>query len=195
MVKVISDHWTRSKNFTSLYQSFCGFGNCFTRFENVFALFASIGMVQAKAIKSLCNYLLSDLDHFFWTTTCSTGKCWYPVTVFTTQKLVNWHVKFFPDNVVQSYIDSRNSGGHGSSAFKVLATIHFLPERSTLHWITANKEFAIMFYHSFDCNFSTRESRFSPSIYALISFNFYQHLVACANPDGKRFDISNFHGS
>ncbi len=113
--------------------------------------------------------------------------------MLATEQLVHRNANLLSDDVVKGKVDCRYGSSESSTTFEVLAAVHLLPEPTAPHGIATNQELSIVLNDSLDPEFSTGESRFSPTVDTFVGFDFYEHLVSTTDPDSKRFYISNFH--
>ena len=72
------------------------------------------------------------------------GKTGDKISLFPTEQLVNRHTECLARDIVKCDVNSRDSSGQDTSALKILASIHLLPESANVHGVATNEEFAIM---------------------------------------------------
>ena len=136
---------------------------------------------------------LALLDHFGAGRRRSRGEGRDAVALLAAEQFVDRHAQGLALDVVEGDVERRNGGLQHAAALEILAAVHFLPQGAGLERIAADEELAVMFESTGHGLFAAGEATLAPAEYAFVGLDFYQQLVAAADPDGIGANGGDLH--
>ena len=177
-----------------LDQPIGGAGNRYSRFEYIVSADTHPFDRQAHAIPTGVEDAPGLFDHFIWLLRSGGREGWYEVAVLAAQQFVYGHIQGLADDIVECDIDGGHRGSYGAAAFEILAAVHFLPQRATLHRVSADQPWSEVFDDTGYGQLAPGKTGLTPAIDAGVGFDFDQQLVTMADPDREGLDICDLHG-
>ena len=118
----------------------------------------------------------------------------HTVAMPSPEQLIDRNAKRLAFDVIKSDVDRRDRAREHATAFEVLASIHFLPERASAHRIAPDQELAIVLDGADYSALAVGHPQFAPAIKAFVGLDLDDELIAVADPDRIGVNGRYLHG-